>query len=126
MTCTLQHPIPADLKYPSQGMTTRSVFMEQVVPFIYDVKFPLNASHTNIPHFLKNIPGYLSHITANQSFISSMVSQTLGWHMTVIPLHHCSLGIVLRFSITYGGTLLPSANTAYRQLLAALHELMFQ
>jgi hypothetical protein len=51
------------------------------------------------------------YTTSNQFFINSVVIQPSGWHLTVIPLGSCSLRIVLWFTTTYGGSLLPCDNT---------------
>ena len=81
-----------------QGMTTRSMFMELqvIVAFIFGVRSLLNASKPSIPHFFRNNPGLQFLYTKNQSFRSSLVLQTLGWHLTIIPPGSCSLGSVLR------------------------------
>jgi hypothetical protein len=74
------------------------------VAFISGVKCPLNESKTSIPM------GALFYATNNQSFISSLVIQSLGWHLT-IPPGSCFLDTVLQFKVMYGGNLLPPADT---------------
>jgi hypothetical protein len=46
--------------------------------FISGVKYPLNASKTSVPKFLRSTPGLLLH-TTNQSFRSSLLVQNSGW-----------------------------------------------
>ena len=88
------------------GMTTRFLFMElpATVAFTSGAKHPLHTTKTNIPSFIRSTPGLLFHTTNNQSFVSSLVTQPLGWHMTISPLGSCSLGIVLQFRITQAAT----------------------
>jgi hypothetical protein len=54
-----------------------------------------------------------------------LVIQPLGWHLTVIPLGSCSLGIVLWFRIICGGSLLPSANTTYMTVTSFRNQVCF-
>jgi hypothetical protein len=96
------------------GMTTTTVFVELpvIVAFVFGVKCYLNSSMISIPYFLTSTPAPSFHTTDSRSFVSSFVIQLSGWHLKMIPLGSCSLGIVLWFRIVCGGNLLWSANAA--------------
>ena len=117
MVCSSQHIAPAVVRSSPPGMTTRSVFMELpvMVDFIPGVLCPLNTSH-----ILAGSTLAVFHTTANQFVLSSSVIQHLCWHLTVLPVGSCSSRIVLRFRITYGGTLLPSdtANMMFSRIFS--------
>ena len=110
------------------SMTIRSMLMEQMVPaaFISGVKSLLNAFKTNISCFLKSTPGLRFHTTNNQYFVSSLVMQLLGGHLTKIPLGSCSLGTVLWFSITMVATRCHLLIPPTWQLHASFYNLIFE
>ena len=72
-----------------------------IVAFISGVKCSLNASNTSINHLLSNTPGFVFHTTANQSFLSSLVIQSSGWHLSMISLGSCFVEVSLEFKIVW-------------------------
>ena len=66
-----------------------------IVAYTSGAKHPLHMPKTSIPCFIRSGPGPLFHSPNNQSFITQLVIQPLGWHMTVSPQGSCSLGAVL-------------------------------
>jgi hypothetical protein len=90
---------------PGSTKTSVCIVLPIIVVFISGAKCPLNKSKTSIP------TGALFYATRNQSFISSLVIQSLGWHLTTIPPGSWTFNTVLQFRVMYGGNLLPLADT---------------